>query len=141
MKKLHLTSTSWPIWGSLYRSTGHYTNGPKFNGLQVNCSVHQPKLVGVQNQILTNMLYKSTAPSFNQRWTKYQFGNILLYRSTKHIDLKSIFLQKMVYSSTNFFVVFVERNFGLLVTLSLSYNYRQLKSPYFKFVYFLSQGY
>jgi hypothetical protein len=47
--------------GSLYRSTGHLTNGPNVNGLQVNCSVHQPKLVDVWNQILTNMLYKSRA--------------------------------------------------------------------------------
>ena len=75
-----------------YWSTGQYTNGPKFNGLQVNCSIHQLKLVDVWNQILTNMLYKSTALSVNHRWTMYQFGNILLYRSTKHVDLKSIFL-------------------------------------------------
>ncbi len=54
------------------------------------------------------MLYKSTAPSFNQRWTMYQFGNILLYRSTKHIDLKSTFIHQMLYSSTNFFVVVVD---------------------------------
>jgi hypothetical protein len=52
-----------------YRSTGIYTNGPKFNGLQVNCSIHQLKLVDVWNQILTNMLYKSTALRFNHRWT------------------------------------------------------------------------
>ncbi len=94
--------------GSLYRSTGHLTNGPNVNGLQVNCSVHQPKLVDVWNQILTNMLYKSTALSVNHRWTMYLFGNILLYRSTKHVDLKSTFIYKMIYSSTNFFVVVVD---------------------------------
>jgi len=54
------------------------------------------------------MLYKSTALNFNQRWTMYQFGNILLYRSTKHVDVRSIFLYKMLYSSTNFFVVVVD---------------------------------
>jgi hypothetical protein len=54
------------------------------------------------------MLYKSTALSVNQRWTMYQFGNILLYRSTRHVDLKSKSLYKMIYSSTNFFVVVVD---------------------------------
>jgi hypothetical protein len=54
------------------------------------------------------MLYKSTALSFNQRWTMYQLGNILLYRSTKPIDLKSTSIYKMLYSSTNFFVVVVD---------------------------------
>jgi hypothetical protein len=51
------------------------------------------------------MLYKSAALNFNQRWTMNQFENIVLFRSTKHVDVKSIFLCKMLYSSTNFFVV------------------------------------
>jgi hypothetical protein len=37
----------WNEGGYGYRSTGQYTNGPKFNGLQVNCSIHQLKLVDV----------------------------------------------------------------------------------------------
>jgi hypothetical protein len=90
--------------GSLYRPTGYNINGLNIRAPQINCSIHQRKLVDVKSIILTNMLLRSTAPQLHTSVQRRKTERKGTYPKSKFIR---ICLKENLQKTKKTFIVFL----------------------------------